>query len=149
MKYVKYLLAVCLVGSTISMSVADKVELNPIADVTITTFGGGEGGNVFMKFSLAGLPAATVDSAFLEVYVWEADTGWDGDLSVVNVHNQTWDESTPDTVLWIYTTSGSTVALGFGDTLLGWTRSTDIGQVVQPEQWAQSAPFQGDVGLSA
>jgi hypothetical protein len=110
---------------------ADMAVLTPAHDVYITSFGGGEGGNTFMKFDISGLGYVRIDSAFLSVRVWQKDSLWDGDLNVWNVDLQDWTDTTVDSVLWFAdTTDPVTQLAGFApDT--GWARTADIGAALQ------------------
>jgi hypothetical protein len=109
---------------------SDSVTLHPCEDVYLRVFGGGEGRSTFMKFNIGGVTADTIDSVFLEVYVWQRDSSasgyWDGDVIFWNVNSQTWNETTHPETLWNIPTSDSTLQTsGFGDKL-GWTRSIDL-----------------------
>jgi len=109
---------------------ADEVILSPIEDVYISTFGGGEGLNTFMKFDISTIPAGyTIDSVFLSVFVYQVNANWDGDADFWNVNDQTWTEATSANTLWVRPTSDLTSqASGFG-TVNGWTKSVDLKQI--------------------
>ncbi len=106
---------------------ADVDTLNPIGDVYIITYGGGEGGNTFLKFDISSIPSnAQIDSVILECYVWQRDAGWDTDVNYWNVNSQTWKEDDSARAIWAIPTSDSThQASGFG-VGIGWARSVDL-----------------------
>ena len=117
--------AMCFLSIT---SKAGEMILHPCEDVYINTFGGGVGCNPFLKFDIASLPTgATIDSVFLEVYVWRVDPPWNGNVDFWNVNNQTWTESTPAESLWreFPTSDSLSQSDGFG-MAVGWARSIDI-----------------------
>lgn len=107
--------------------------LNPVADAHVYTFGGGQGGNSFLKFDISSIPlGGEILSATLDVYVKSIKI-WDGDVNFFNVNNQTWTEAEVATDLYGYTRSDSThQALGFG-TSIGWTSSVDLKNIVSKD----------------
>jgi len=105
----------------------DQAIIAPSEDAYVVTFGGGEGCNPFLKYDITSVPlSAVIDSVFLQVYVWEINSGWDGDVNYWNVNNQTWTESDSAKLLWDSPTSDSTYQLADFGTLVGWTQSVDI-----------------------
>jgi len=116
---------VILILSTVL--IGDQTIIAPSEDVYVTTFGGGEGCNPFIKYDISSVPSgAVIDSVFLQVYVWEIGSAWDGDVNYWNVNNQTWTESDSAKLLWDSPTSDSTYQLADFGTLVGWTQSVDI-----------------------
>ena len=109
---------------------ANVTTFVPVEDVYISTFGGGEGLNTFMKFNISSLAAGnTIDSVFLNVFVYYIAANWDGDANFWNVNDQTWTEATSANTLWVRPTSNLTnQASGFG-TAMGWDRSVDLKQI--------------------
>jgi hypothetical protein len=101
--------------------------LSPACDVYVITFGGGEGGNPFLKYDITGVPAGRViDSVLLTAYVWQVNANWDGDVNYWNVNGQSWVESDSSRLIWNLPTSQLTSQTsGFG-TAVGWTRSIDL-----------------------
>ena len=108
-------------------SIAEIHTFYPAEDVCITTYAGGEGGNVFMKFDISDAPELDiVDSVFLVVFIWRSDSAWDGDVKFWNVNSQSWTEDTSITTIWAIPTSDSILQdADCGDTT-GWTSSVDI-----------------------
>ena len=116
---------VILILSSILMG--DQVIIAPSEDAYIVTFGGGEGCNPFLKYNIAAvLPGVVIDSVFLQVYVWEIGSAWDGDANYWNVNNQTWTEADSAKLLWNSPTSDSTYQSADFGTAIGWTQSVDI-----------------------
>ncbi|HEC78615.1 MAG TPA: T9SS type A sorting domain-containing protein [candidate division WOR-3 bacterium] len=106
---------------------ADVDTLNPVEDVYVVSYGGGEGGNPFLKFDISSIPSnAQIDSVILECYVWQVGYLWDADVIYWNVNSQTWTENDSAHIIWQIPTSDSThQASGFGVDL-GWARSVDL-----------------------
>ncbi len=101
--------------------------LNPVADANVYLYGGGQGGNAYLKFDISTIPAgATILAVDMEVYVKSFQAGWDADAFFYNVHNQAWTEANTMMDLNGYIKSDTTLqAAGFGAGL-GWTTSTDL-----------------------
>lgn len=83
---------VCVFSVT---SNAGSLIVNPCEDIYIvTTYGDAEGYNTFLKFDISSIPTGkTIDSVFLEVYVWFYSICWRQYVNFWNVNNQTWTES--------------------------------------------------------
>ncbi len=112
--------------------------LYPCADVFVTTYGGGEGLNSFLKFDISSIPAIRhIDQVKLNVYITDIDAGWDGDIFFCNANSQTWVESDFQNVLWnIPRTDTINQYNGFGETL-GWSSSTDLISIFLKDYYAQ------------
>lgn len=104
--------------------------ISPVADVYVITFGGGEGGNPFLKYDITSVPAGQIiDSVFLTAYVWQVNPNWDGDVNYWNVAGQAWLETDSSRLIWNLPTSQlTTQGSGFG-TAVGWAKSVDIGSI--------------------
>uniref|UniRef100_A0A7C3Z0C9 T9SS type A sorting domain-containing protein n=1 Tax=candidate division WOR-3 bacterium TaxID=2052148 RepID=A0A7C3Z0C9_UNCW3 len=108
------------------------LELNPTDDVHITSYGVGEGKNVFLKFDISSLPDnCLIDSAFLFVYVRDTFGDWDGDITFWNVNSQTWTESDSAHHIWNIPTSNQIDQISdFGMVEDTWTKSVDLKDIV-------------------
>ncbi|MBU1718114.1 MAG: hypothetical protein KKA07_03480, partial [Bacteroidetes bacterium] len=52
-------------------------SLNSVEDAYLVTFGGGQGGNSYLKFDISSIPAeATIQNAVLRVNVKSLSLGW-------------------------------------------------------------------------
>jgi hypothetical protein len=104
-----------------------QTVIQPTEDVFVITFGGGEGCNAFLKYEITSVPGGmSIDSVFLTPFVYEINSGWDGDVNYWNVNDQDWTESDSARLIWNLPTSDSTHQnSGFG-TALGWARSIDL-----------------------
>jgi hypothetical protein len=105
--------------------------LHPVADVFVYTWGGGQGGNAYMKFDISTLPAnMVVSNAKLEVNVFARVLPWDDDVKFINLNNQTWVEGDNGDMLWNSTKSDTLIQLLNFGTGIGWASSTNIAQIL-------------------
>jgi len=106
---------------------AQVIVLSPVEDVFIYTFGGGQGGNPFIKYDISTVPPdMIIDSVYLTPFVWSIGTDWDEDVNYWNVNDQNWTEGDSARLIWDLPTSDSAhQSSGFG-TALGWTKSVDL-----------------------
>jgi hypothetical protein len=108
--------------------------LQPVQDVIVVTFGGGEGCNVFIKYDITTVPGGMViDSVFLTPFIISIGASWDGDAYFWNVNNQDWTEG--DSCNYIYGLPVSdqvTQTGGFG-TATGWGTSVDLSNILIPD----------------
>jgi len=125
-KFVVICISILTVGLITTIH-GQQSTLSPVCDVYVLTFGGGEGGNPFLKYDISSVPAGRViDSVFLTAYVWQVNANWDGDVNYWNVTGQAWLETDSSRLIWNLPTSQMTSqATGFG-TATGWTKSVDI-----------------------
>ncbi len=100
---------------------------NPAEDANVVTFGGGQGGNAYLKFDISSIPAgATILGVTFECNVKTVASSWDGDAIFYNVHSQTWTEAdmmTPVHALAKSDTTNQPAGFALG---LGWTTSVDL-----------------------
>lgn len=101
--------------------------LQPVQDVIVVTFGGGEGCNVFIKYDITTVPGGMViDSVFITPYVLSIGASWDGDAHFWNVNDQDWTEGDSCNHIYGLPTSDQTIQdNGFGTTV-GWNTSVDL-----------------------
>jgi len=113
-----------------SGSQAAQVTLSPSQDVHIWTFGGGQGGNAFLRFNISPVPGgAVIDSVILELWVWSIAANWDRDVKFWNVNSQTWTEADSARVIWAIPASDTILqASGFA-TAVGWARSVNLAPI--------------------
>lgn len=121
--FIVAILLVLIIGSL----QAQVIVLSPVEDVFIYTFGGGQGGNPFIKYDISTVPPdMAIDSVYLTPFVWSIGTDWDEDVNYWNVNDQNWTEGDSARLIWDLPTSDSAhQSSGFG-TALGWTKSVDL-----------------------
>jgi len=109
---------------------AQVIVLSPVEDVFIYTFGGGQGGNPFIKYDISTVPPdMVIDSVYLTPFVWSIGTAWNQDVDYWNVNDQNWTEGDSARLIWDLPTSDSThQTSGFG-TAVGWTQSVDLAAI--------------------
>jgi len=130
-KFLRSILLLILAGVFASSgSQAAQVILRPSQDVFIWTFGGGQGGNSFLKFNISPVPGgAAIDSVILDLWVWSIAANWDRDVKFWNVNSQTWTETDRASVIWAIPTSDTVLqAAGFA-TAVGWARSVNLSPI--------------------
>jgi hypothetical protein len=114
-------------GTARAADVQDIQLLTPVDDAYVVTYGGGEGCNTYFKFDIALLHTIPewriVDSVKLMIQTRNI-VGWDGDMNLWNVHNQTWTETDSNAVLWSSPTSDSIHQSHFG--IVGSTYSVNL-----------------------
>ncbi len=124
--FIVAILLVFIIGSL----QAQVIVLSPVEDVFIYTFGGGQGGNPFIKYDMSTVPPdMVIDSVYLTPFVWSIGTDWDEDVNYWNVNDQNWTEGDSARLIWDLPTSDSThQTSGFG-TVVGWTQSVDLAAI--------------------
>jgi hypothetical protein len=129
-KWFKRLVLLLAVGFLPAGAQAAQVTLRPSQDVHIWTFGGGQGGNAFLRFNISPVPGgAAIDSVILELWVWSIAANWDRDVKFWNVNSQTWAEADSARVIWAIPTSDTILqASGFA-AATGWARSVNLAPI--------------------
>ena len=127
-----------------TMSGQTTTTLWPGPDAYITTFGGGEGKNTFMKIPIYGIPSNSMSiNAVLQVAVKEVGINWDGDVMFIRYLNQSWTESDSTQNMWNNLFWGDTLIQTtplFGDTL-GNTHSMDLSDLFNQDLFAGHSFF--------
>ncbi len=78
-----------------------SVNLSPVHDNYIETYGGGTGKNSFFKFDISTIPPGAVITAVdFHAYSFYHQPSWDGDVRFIRYNNQAWLETDSNVYTW-------------------------------------------------
>jgi hypothetical protein len=108
--------------------------IDAAADVSMRTYGGGEGYKTVLKFDISAIPAGQIiDSAFINIFVRDTNGSFDGDMVYMRLANQDWQEGDSSHSIIDMSPFGQVDTVvqlaGFGLDV-GWSYSVDIKKLV-------------------